>query len=59
MKRTMTVYGWKENGLSRKSFSMENDIPRKINFHVTLSFVWYKINYFLWKQGKHQLNYLS
>jgi len=46
------VFGWRENGFLAKSFPVENVFPRKIDFHVTFSIVWYKINDFLYKVEK-------
>jgi len=37
---------------------MENTFSRKIDFHVTFLIIWCKINYFLRKKEKCELNYL-
>jgi len=31
------VFGWGKNGFPKKSFSMENHFPKKIEFHVELN----------------------
>jgi len=38
---------------------MENFFLKKIDFDVTFSVVWYKINHFSCKTGKNQVNCLS